>query len=78
MRQFLESIRSVNMAQTAGGRQFEAHVFLDGAVKGLNASEYSLQLVSLVETVLGKYSYNIHISNIWIFINFLSIFVSFI
>lgn len=43
------------MAQAAGGRHFEAHIFFDGAVKDRNPTEFVLQLVTLVETVLGNY-----------------------
>ncbi|XP_052786371.1 uncharacterized protein LOC128221808 [Mya arenaria] len=53
MKQLLESIQGLNLAQAKGNRHFEAHVFFDGAVKDRNPTEFVLQLVSLVETVLG-------------------------
>lgn len=55
MKQLLESIRSIDTAQAAGGRHFEAHIFFDGAVKDHHPTEFVLQLVSLVESVLGRY-----------------------
>lgn len=55
MKQLLESIRSIDTAQAAGGRHFEAHIFFDGAVKDHHPTEFVLQLVSLVESVLGMY-----------------------
>lgn len=54
MRQLLESIQGINQAQSAGGRHFESHVFFDGAVKDKIPTEFVLQLVSLVESTLGK------------------------
>ncbi|XP_052786290.1 uncharacterized protein LOC128221729 [Mya arenaria] len=53
MKQLLESIQGLNLAQAKGNRHFEAHVFFDGAVKDRNPTEFVLQLVSLAETVLG-------------------------
>ncbi|WAR30086.1 hypothetical protein MAR_003654 [Mya arenaria] len=53
MKQLLESIQGLNLAQAKGNRHFEAHVFFDGAVKDRNPTEFVLQLVSLVETVLA-------------------------
>ncbi|XP_052786209.1 LOW QUALITY PROTEIN: uncharacterized protein LOC128221647 [Mya arenaria] len=53
MRQLLESIQGLNHAQAKGNRHFEAHVFFDGAVKNRHPTKFVLQLVSLVETVLG-------------------------
>ncbi|XP_052786292.1 chitin synthase chs-1-like [Mya arenaria] len=53
MKQLLESIQRLNLAQAKGNRHFEAHVFFDGAVKDRNPTEFVLQLVSLAETVLG-------------------------
>ena len=53
MRQLLESIQGINQAQAASDREFEAHVFFDGAVKERNPTAFVLQLVSLVESVLG-------------------------
>lgn len=52
MRQLLESIQGINLAQSSGGRHFESHVFFDGAVKDKNPTDFVLQLVSLVETTL--------------------------
>lgn len=53
MKQLLESIQGINLAQSSGGRHFESHVFFDGAVKEKNPTEFVLQLVSLVESTLG-------------------------
>ncbi|XP_045184960.2 uncharacterized protein LOC123542969 isoform X2 [Mercenaria mercenaria] len=53
MRQLLESIQGINLAQGDGGRHFESHVFFDGAVKDKNPTDFVLQLVSLVESTLG-------------------------
>lgn len=53
MRQLLESIQGINLAQSVGGRHFESHIFFDGAVKDKNPTDFVLQLVSLVESTLG-------------------------
>ncbi|KAL4216723.1 hypothetical protein ACF0H5_024446 [Mactra antiquata] len=53
MKQLLESIQSINVAQSEGGRHFESHIFFDGAVKEKHPTEFVLQLVSLVESTFS-------------------------
>ncbi|XP_053391052.1 chitin synthase chs-2-like [Mercenaria mercenaria] len=51
MKQLLESIRSV--VQTKKEKHFESHIIFDDAVKCNEPTEYALQLLYLVEDVLG-------------------------
>ncbi|XP_013407366.1 uncharacterized protein LOC106171524 [Lingula anatina] len=54
MEQFLRSLECINRAQAGLDRHFEAHIFFDAAVRDKKASDFLLQLVSLVETVLDS------------------------
>ena len=56
MRQLLESINLINLAQgeSESRRHFESHVFFDGAVKDRNPTDFVLQLVALVQETFGK------------------------
>ncbi|XP_029657956.2 chitin synthase chs-2-like isoform X2 [Octopus sinensis] len=52
MKQLLESINRVNVAQFESIRHFESHVFFDGGVKGSKPTEFALQLLSLLPSTL--------------------------
>ncbi|XP_055864026.1 uncharacterized protein LOC106076808 isoform X3 [Biomphalaria glabrata] len=52
MRNVLKSLALVNICQRNTNTQFESHIFFDGGVNGDRLTEYSLQLVSLLEECL--------------------------
>ena len=55
MQQLLESIGKISQATSSGSAiHFESHVFLDGAVRGDELTEFALQLVSLLKEALGE------------------------
>ncbi|XP_078327748.1 uncharacterized protein LOC111112966 isoform X4 [Crassostrea virginica] len=54
MQQLLESIGKISQATSSSSAiHFESHVFLDGAVRGDELTEFALQLVSLLKEALG-------------------------
>ncbi|BFZ23575.1 hypothetical protein BsWGS_26614 [Bradybaena similaris] len=53
MRQLLESLAKINMAQVEGETFFESHVIFDGGVKQRKLSDFSLVLISILEDTLG-------------------------
>jgi chitin synthase len=55
MQQLLESIGQISRANSDSSEiHFESHVFLDGAVKGDEMSDFALQLVSLLKDALRE------------------------
>ncbi|XP_014783151.1 uncharacterized protein LOC106878452 [Octopus bimaculoides] len=52
MKQLLESINRVKVAQFESIRHFESHIFFDGGVKGSKPTEFALQLLSLLPSTL--------------------------
>ena len=52
MEQLLHSLHDVDTARQGSKRQFESHVFFDGAVKGDVLNDFVLQLISLVPKTL--------------------------
>ncbi|XP_061191089.1 uncharacterized protein LOC133199272 [Saccostrea echinata] len=54
MQQLLESIGKISQATSDKSQiHFESHVFLDGAIKGDEMTDYALQLVSLLKDALN-------------------------
>ncbi|XP_062605964.1 chitin synthase chs-2-like [Saccostrea cucullata] len=54
MQQLLESIRNISQATSDKSQiHFESHVFLDGAIKGEEMTDYALQLLSLLKDALN-------------------------
>ncbi|XP_055863773.1 uncharacterized protein LOC106072126 isoform X3 [Biomphalaria glabrata] len=53
MKQLLESLGRVNLAQQEGETYFESHIFFDAGVRNNKISEFPLILVSLLEETLG-------------------------
>ncbi|XP_032230762.2 uncharacterized protein LOC5506512 [Nematostella vectensis] len=52
MEQLLHSLHDIDTARAASKRQFESHVFFDGAVKGEVLNDFVLQLIALVPKTL--------------------------
>ena len=65
MRQLLESLHKVNVAQAAGQTFFESHIIFDNGVSRSKLTDFALVLISLLEETLGNS-----------FINHCSMFVS--
>ncbi|KAH9513509.1 Chitin synthase, class 2 [Bulinus truncatus] len=53
MKQLLESLSKVNVAQQEGETFFQSHIFFDGGVNNNKLSEFPLVLISLLEETLG-------------------------
>ena len=53
MKQLLDSLNRINLAQRRGERHFESHIFFDGGVRDTVLSEFALQLISLLKSSLG-------------------------
>lgn len=53
MRQVLQSINDINLAQAAGSRSFESHIILDGGVRQREPTQFALQLLALLKETLG-------------------------
>ena len=54
MRQLLESLAKINVAQAQGETFFESHIVFDGGVQRKKISEFALVLISLLEETLGQ------------------------
>lgn len=56
MQQLLESIGKISQATSDKAKiHFESHVFLDGAVRGDELTEFALQLISLLKDALSEW-----------------------
>lgn len=56
MQQLLESIGKISQATSDKAKiHFESHIFLDGAVRGDELTEFALQLISLLKDALRKW-----------------------
>lgn len=55
MQQLLESIGKISQATSDKAKiHFESHIFLDGAVRGDELTEFALQLISLLKEALRE------------------------
>lgn len=53
MHQLLDSIQKISQVKSAEIR-FESHIFLDGAVREKEMTEFALQLIGLLNDTLSK------------------------
>ncbi|KXJ20581.1 Chitin synthase 6 [Exaiptasia diaphana] len=53
MEQLLRSLHDIDTARLKSERNFESHIFFDGAVKGNVLNDFVLQLIALVPKTLG-------------------------
>ena len=60
MLELLKSIKRINESRSPSTPQYEAHIYVDGALSVRRDSprfnSFALQLVALVESTFGKYS----------------------